>query len=109
MVNDRVADDRKKVWLINGDKLYEEAMHEYRRANYCDFCLDTTINLIDDAPTVDAIPIAVMKRAITGIDAADQCDQAGRCDFELRAALKTVLKWYGTPAYKEYERRTYDK
>lgn len=58
-----------------------------------------------DAPVVDAIPIAVIKRAIAGINAADQCDQAGRYDFELRNALKTVLEWYGAPAYKECERR----
>lgn len=61
---------------------------------------------VKDAPTVDAIPIAVIKRAIAGINAADQCDQAGRHEFELRNALKTVLKWYNTPAYEECERRT---
>jgi len=58
------------------------------------------------APTVDAIPIAVIKRAIAGISLADQCDQAGRWDYELRYALQTVLKWYGSPSYKEHERRT---
>lgn len=36
--------------LIDAGKLYEDMMDEYRRGNYCDCCLDTTINLIDDAP-----------------------------------------------------------
>ena len=62
---------------------------------------------INNAPTVDAIPIAVMKRMISGINAADQCDQAGRYDYELRNALKTVLNWYDSPLYKECERRTH--
>lgn len=61
--------------------------------------------LIAYMPTVDAIPIAVIKMAIAGINAADQCDQAGRYDFELRNALRTVLKWYGSPIYKDCERR----
>lgn len=73
----------------------------------CRACwVDSMIGFIDEASTVDAIPIAVMKRAIAGINAADQCDQAGRYDFELRNALRTVLKWYDTPVYKECERRT---
>lgn len=63
--------------------------------------------LIAYMPSVDAIPIAVMKREIAGINAADQCDQAGRYDFELRNALKTVLAWYATPRYKEIERVTH--
>ncbi len=64
------------------------------------------LGLIDKAPTVDAIPVAVIKRAISGISLADQCDQAGRYELELRAALERVLKWYGSPEYKEHERRT---
>ena len=63
--------------------------------------------VLEEIPAVDAIPIAVMKRAISGINAADQCDQAGRYDFELRNALKTVLEWYGSPLYEETERRTH--
>ena len=61
---------------------------------------------IKGAPTVDAIPIAVIKREIAGIYAADQCDQAVRYDYELRNALQTVLEWYDSPLYKETERRT---
>lgn len=61
---------------------------------------------IKDAPTIEAIPVAVMERAILGIDAARQCDQAGRYDYELKSALQTVLKWYHAPVYKEYESRT---
>ncbi len=64
------------------------------------------LNDVDDIPTVDAIPISVMKSEIIGINAADQCDQAGRYDFELREALKTVLRWYETPRYKEHETMT---
>lgn len=60
-----------------------------------------TFIFVQDAPTVDAIPIEVMKRKISGICAADQCDQAGRYDYELRNALQTVLEWYGSPSYKE--------
>lgn len=48
----------------------------------------------------DVIPIAVIKRAIAGINAAESCDQAGRYDYELRRALKTVLEWYESPSYK---------
>ena len=48
----------------------------------------------------EIIPICVMERAIAGIDAADQCDQAGRYDYELRRALKTVLEWYRAPIYQ---------
>ena len=57
-----------------------------------------------NAPTVDAIPISVIKREINGIAAADQCDQAGRYDFELRNALNVVLKWYKSPRYQEAQR-----
>lgn len=53
----------------------------------------------------EAIPIAVIKRAISGVNAADQCDQAGRYDYELRAALNTVLEWYKSPVYLEHEKR----
>ena len=60
-------------------------------------------------PIVEAIPITVMKRKIEGIGYADQGDQAGRYDLELRHALKTVLKWYESPSYKECERSTYGK
>ena len=67
----------------------------------------SVLRVIGEQADVDAIPIAVIERAIAGINAADQCDQAGRYDFELRNALKTVLKWYGTPLYKETERRTH--
>lgn len=61
---------------------------------------------IKNAPTIEAIPVAVMERAILGIDFADQCDQAGRSDYELRRALKTVLSWYHAPVYKRVEEQT---
>ena len=61
---------------------------------------------IKDAPTIEAIPVAVMERAILGIDFADQCDQTGRSDYELRRALKTVLSWYHAPVYKRVEEQT---
>ena len=48
-----------------------------------------------------SIPVCVMQRAIEGINAADQCDQAGRWDYDLRRALKTVLEWYHAPIYQE--------
>lgn len=47
----------------------------------------------------EIIPVKVMKRAIAGINAADQCDQAGHYDYELRRALKTVLEWYQAPVF----------
>lgn len=61
---------------------------------------------VDSIPIVEAIPISVIKRAVAGISAADQCDQAAASDLRLRNALETVLNWYGTPIYKEYEERT---
>ena len=64
------------------------------------------VDALRKAPTVEAIPIAVIKRAIAGLSAADQCDQAGRYERELRDALNTVLKWYGSPGYQEHEKRT---
>ena len=60
---------------------------------------------IEKAPTVEAIPIAVIKHAIAGISAADQCDQAGRYERELRDALNKVLEWYGSPGYQEHAKR----
>ena len=61
---------------------------------------------VNEAPTVEAIPIAVIKRAIAGISMADQCDQAGRYERELRDALNKVLEWYGSPGYEEHAERT---
>jgi len=61
---------------------------------------------IDQMPIVEAIPVSVIKRAIAGISAADQCDQAAASDLRLRNSLEDVLKWYDTPVYKEYEKRT---
>lgn len=49
---------------------------------------------------VPAIPIVVIERAIEGISAADQCDQAGRSDYIRRAALKECLWWYNAPCYQ---------
>lgn len=80
-------------WLENGENEYV-------------YDTNAVLESIDAQPTVDAIPISVMKRAIAGINAADQCDQAGRYDFKLRDALRIVLEWYGSPTYKECERRT---
>ena len=57
-------------------------------------------------PAVEAIPIAVIRRAISGINAADSCDQTGQYERELRSALEIVLKWYDSPNYKEYKERT---
>ncbi|MBR2587442.1 hypothetical protein IKE71_03695 [Candidatus Saccharibacteria bacterium] len=48
-----------------------------------------------------SIPVCVMQRAIEGINAADQCDQAGWWEYELRRALKRVLEWYHAPIYQE--------
>ena len=59
------------------------------------------VTVLDQLPKVEAIPVSVMEREISGIYAADQCDQAGRYDYELRNALRTVLEWYGSPRYKE--------
>ena len=50
--------------------------------------------------SVPSIPVVVMHRAIKGIDAADQCDQAGSYEFRLRNSLKEVLSWYQAPVYK---------
>ena len=59
------------------------------------------VTMLDQLPKVETIPVAIMKREIAGIGAAEQCDQAGRYDFELRSALRTVLEWYSSPRYKE--------
>ena len=88
------ANAMREDWLQNGENEYV-------------YDTNAVLDSIDAQPTVDAIPIAVMKRAIAGINAADQCDQAGRYEYELRNALKTVLKWYDSPVYKECERRTH--
>jgi hypothetical protein len=63
--------------------------------------------MLDQLPKVEAIPVFVMEREISGICAADQCDQAGRYDYELRNALRTVLEWYGSPRYKETVKHGY--
>lgn len=60
-----------------------------------------------ELPSVEAIPVAIMEREIAGIGAADQCDQAGRNDYELRDALRKVLKWYQSPRYEELARRSH--
>ena len=54
----------------------------------------------------EAIPISLIKQEIVGINAAEQCDQAGLYDRELRLALETVLIWYHSPRYQERKRRT---
>ena len=62
--------------LIDANKLYEDMMGEYRKANYCDCCLDTTINLIDDAPTVDAVEVVYCKECKCW---EHMCDGMGDC------------------------------
>lgn len=47
------------------------------------------------------IPVKVLKAEVDGINFADQCDQASSHDFRLRNALREVLQWIETPAYRE--------
>ena len=63
------------------------------------------VTMLEQLPKVEAIPVSVMEREISGICAADQCDQAGRYDFQLRHALEIVLEWYNSPRYKEMVNR----
>lgn len=108
---------KNEKWLINGNMLMEQvkAIHKAVDTSEINTDYDTGFHsatsqvqgLIAYMPCVDAIPVAVMNRALAGINAADQCDQAGRYDFELRNALRVVLEWYGSPSYKEYEGRTH--
>ena len=76
---------------------------EYIMANYPNDPLlkHIAVTVLDQLPKVEAIPVSVMEREISGICAADQCDQAGRYDFQLRHALEIVLEWYNSPRYKE--------
>ena len=46
------------------------------------------------------IPLEALKAERAGCLFADQCDMGSRYDRELAAALKTVIEWIGTPAYK---------
>lgn len=55
---------------------------------------------LDEAPTVDAIPIDVLKQELSGIAAANQCGQGSSYDRELGRAIKTVLEWRESPAYQ---------
>lgn len=95
---------------IDADAL-EKDMREYAdNKAYCGHIelangILKAVGRIDDAPTMEAIPIAVIKHAIAGISAADQCDQAGRYERELRDALNKVLEWYGSPGYQEHAKR----
>ena len=82
---------------------------EFIMANYPNDPLPKHImvTVLDQMPKVEAISVAVMEREINRIGAADQCDQAGRYDYELRNALRTVLEWYGSPRYKETVKHGY--
>lgn len=53
-----------------------------------------------DSQEIESIPVAVLHRKVDGIDAADACDQAGRWDYIMKNAIKTILDWYETPDYK---------
>lgn len=48
----------------------------------------------------ESIRIDVLKAEKYGCDAADQCDQGTVYDRKLSDAIKTVLEWYTSPAYK---------
>ena len=82
---------------------------EFIMANYPNDPLlkHLAVNMLAQLPKVEAIPVSGMEREISGIGAADQCDQAGRYDYELRNALRTVLEWYGSPRYKETVKHGY--
>lgn len=90
-----------------------KALHDAGYEVYEKFCFNHVARdamneletLIQTAPTVDAVPISVINRAIAGCAATIQCDQAGIYTYKLRDALKTVLEWYGSPNYHEHEKR----
>lgn len=45
------------------------------------------------------IPVKVLEMCILMINAAEQCDQCGSYDRELRAACKRIMEWADTPDY----------
>lgn len=89
--------------MVEKDMIDVPSAKEYIMANYPNDPLlrHIAVAMMDQLPKVEAIPVSVMEREISGICAADQCDQAGWYDYELRNALRTVLEWYGSPRYKE--------
>ena len=48
----------------------------------------------------ESIRIDVLKGEKSGCDAAEQCDQGSAYSRKLSDAIKTVLEWYTSPAYK---------
>lgn len=46
------------------------------------------------------IPVKVLEMCVLMINAADQCDQCGSYDRDLRWACQRIIEWSSTPDYR---------
>ena len=68
-------------------------------------CSNVVDAVIDNEPSVSAVPLDVMEQKIRGIDGADACDQASSYDLRLRESLKWCLDWLKSPDGEAYMER----
>lgn len=79
--------------LIDADKLIAEFMNN--SLNY-----DSSIELIESMPTIDAIPLGVLELEKRDCGFADQCDMGSSYGRERERACKNIIEWWKTPSYQ---------
>ena len=79
--------------LIDADKLIAEFMNN--SLNY-----DSSIELIESMPTIDAIPLGVLELEKRDCGFADQCDMGSSYGRERERACKNIIEWWKTPRYQ---------
>ena len=47
------------------------------------------------------IPVEALRQELIGCQFADQCDMAGRYEYERIRAIKNILDWIDSPSYLE--------
>lgn len=79
--------------LIDADKLIAEYMNNT-------LAYDSSIELIESMPTIDAIPLGVLELEKRDCGFAAQCDMGSSYGRERERACKNIIEWWKTPSYQ---------
>ena len=86
--------------LINADALIEKCGEWYLEEGTETGFIGTLKSLIDEQPTIDAVPIGCLELEKRDCSFADACDMGSSYGRERERACKNIIEWYKTPNYQ---------
>lgn len=80
--------------LIDADAILDYAFHSKLKI------YDDVKEIVDEMPTIDAVPVGCLELEKRDASFADACDMGSAYSRERERACKNIIEWWESPSYE---------